>query len=235
MKHSLVMIPALGCDSELYEKIAAGLADLVTPRTIISGGSTIAAGVVEVLTQAPAEFIILGTSFGGRVALEVAIAGPGRVKGLWVIGAGSGPAADPAAGRERSARLRGGEFKAVIGEMATRVIYERGTHAAQARSSALRMMRRQGAELMARQSDAMAGRGDVALRLSEITCPTLMLWGERDQLSDPREGLRLAQALANARYVEILDCGHFPTLEAPAETLDAARHWLNASRLVPSY
>ena len=132
MKHSLVMIPALGCDSGLYEKIAAGLADLVTARTIISGGSTIAAGVVEVLTQAPAEFIILGTSFGGRVALEVAIAGPGRVKGLWVIGAGSGPAADPAAGRERSAQLRGGEFKAVIGEMATRVIYEGGTHAAQA-------------------------------------------------------------------------------------------------------
>ena len=88
---------------------------------------------------------------------------------------------------------------------------------------------------MARQSDAMAGRGDVALRLSEITCPALMLWGEKDQFSEPREGLRLAQTLVNARYVEIPDCGHFPTLEAPEETLDAARHWLNASRLVPAH
>ena len=30
----------------------------------------------------------MGTSFGGRVAREIALAAPGRVKGLWVIGAG---------------------------------------------------------------------------------------------------------------------------------------------------
>src|SRR5262245_37254369 len=112
MKHTLVMIPALGCDSELYSEVAAGLADLVEPKTIICGGGTIAASVVEVLNQAPREFVVLGTSFGGRVALELALGAPERVKGLWIIGAGPGPVADPVAGRERSARLRGGEFEA---------------------------------------------------------------------------------------------------------------------------
>src|SRR5205823_4452541 len=114
-KTCLVMIPALGCDSELYRAVAAGLADLVDPRTIICGGGTMATSVVEVLTQAPQKFVILGTSFGGRVALETALAASERVLGLWVVGAGPGPAADPAAGRRRSARLRGGEFDAVIG------------------------------------------------------------------------------------------------------------------------
>ena len=45
------------------------------------------AGCVEqVLAAAPEQFSILGTSFGGRVAMEVALAAPERVKGLVVIG-----------------------------------------------------------------------------------------------------------------------------------------------------
>jgi pimeloyl-ACP methyl ester carboxylesterase len=225
------MIPALGCDSELYREVAAGLADLIEPRTIICGGGTIAACVVEILGQAPVEFIILGTSFGGRVALETTLNAPERVKGLWVIGSGPGPAADPVAGRLRSARLRGGEFETVIAELANMAVHLPGPNGEAAREASLRMMRRQGAELMARQSDAMTLRIDVSARLGEIACPALMLWGEKDGFSSPRDGLALAASLPNARFVEIPDCGHFPTLEAPAETLDAARHWLHASRL----
>jgi len=231
LKRTLVMIPALGCDSELYREIAAALADLVEPTTVICGGRTIGASVVEVLNQVPPEFIVLGTSFGGRVALELSLAAPDRIKGLWVIGSGSGPAADPAAGRARSARLRGGEFEAVIGELANFAVHLPGPNGSAARDMALRMMRRQGAELMARQSDAMAARGDVTPRLGEIACPALCLWGNKDQFSPPRDGLALATSLPHARFVEVPDCGHFPTLEAPGETVDAARHWLHASRL----
>jgi pimeloyl-ACP methyl ester carboxylesterase len=36
----------------------------------------------------------------------------------------------------------------------------------------------------------------------------------------------MAGLIPNARYVEIADCGHLPTLEAPEEVIDAARHWL---------
>lgn len=231
MKRTLVMIPALGCDSELYREVAAALSDLVKPRTVICGGSTIGASVVEVLNQVPPEFIVLGTSFGGRVALELALAAPERVKGLWVIGSGSSPAADPAAGRLRSARLRGGEFEAAIRELATMAVHLPGPNGPAARDASLRMMRRQGAELMARQSDAMATRGDVTVRLGEIACPALMLWGSKDQFSASRDGLTLAASMPRARFVEIPDCGHFPTLEAPGETVDAARHWLHASGL----
>jgi pimeloyl-ACP methyl ester carboxylesterase len=233
MKHMLVMVPALGCDSELYAEVAAGLADLVNSWTIVCDGVTIEASVSEVLDQAQREFIILGTSFGGRVALEVVLAAPERVKGLWVIGAGSGAVADPAGGRRRSARLRGGESEAVMGEMADMAVHRHGPNGERAHEIALQMMHRQGAELMARQSDAMTTRRDITHRLGEITCPALMLWGSEDQFCSSRDGLALATALPTARFVEIPDCGHFPTLEAPSETLDAARHWLHASHLSP--
>jgi pimeloyl-ACP methyl ester carboxylesterase len=58
-----------------------------------------------------------------------------------------------------------------------------------------------------------------------------MLWGSEDQFSPPRDGLAMAAAIPNARFVEVRDCGHLPTLEAPGETLDAGRHWLHASHL----
>jgi pimeloyl-ACP methyl ester carboxylesterase len=227
-KPTLVMVPALGCDAELYAEVAAGLADIIVPQTIVCDGETIGACIEQLLAAAPSRFIVLGTSFGGRVALETALAAPRRVKGLWVIGAGPGRVADPAAGRERSRRIRGGEYEAVIAEMAEQAVYDLGPNGAAARDRALRMLRRIDPERMARQSDAMAARGDLTGRLGEIACPALMLWGNKDRFSSPREGLALAAALPNARYVEIRDCGHFPTLEAAAETLDAARHWLRA-------
>jgi pimeloyl-ACP methyl ester carboxylesterase len=73
--------------------------------------------VAQVLKQAPERFVILGTSFGGRVAMELTLAAPERVSGLVVIGARPGPVADARAGVRRSERLRGGEFEQVITEM----------------------------------------------------------------------------------------------------------------------
>ena len=84
---------------------------------------------------------------------------------------------------------------------------------------------------MARQSDALAHRGDLAPRLGEIACPALMLWGVEDQFAAWQDGLKMAAACQHARFVEIKDCGHFPTLEAPEETNDAIGHWLASNGL----
>ena len=89
--------------------------------------------VQQVLEQAPEKFIILGTSFGGRTALEVAFAAPDRVQGLVVIGAGAGVAADPSAGFRRAERSRGREFENVVTEMADRVSHMPGPNGAKTR------------------------------------------------------------------------------------------------------
>ncbi|WP_114952480.1 alpha/beta fold hydrolase [Sphingosinicella terrae] len=41
-------------------------------------------------------------------------------------------------------------------------------------------------------------REDLSLQLSTITAPTLLLWGDRDSISPPRVGERLAESLPNA-------------------------------------
>ena len=114
---NLVMIPAFGCDERLYEALAPHLPSNVLSSTLICDGDSFATCVEQVLARAPHQFVILGTSFGGRVALETALAAPERLKGLVVIGSGPGPVADQRAGLRRSERIRAGEAEQVAAEM----------------------------------------------------------------------------------------------------------------------
>lgn len=229
--NTLIMIPALGCDGGLYGAVAEALKDRAAARTVIADRDRLADCTGQVLAAVEGPFIAMGTSFGGRVAIELALAAPERVIGLVVIGASPGPAADPAAGLRRSERLRHGEFGQVVAEMAAMIAHLPGPNGAQAREAFIAMANRQGAELMARQSDALAHRADLWPRVAEIACPALMLWGREDQFSPAADGLRLAAAVARGRYVELAHCGHVPSLEYPDETAAAISHWLEDSRL----
>ena len=229
---NLVMIPALGCDRRLYAGIVPRLSEVAAPVSIVADKDGMAGCVQQVLERSPEKFIVLGTSFGGRTALEVAFAAPQRVQGLVVIGAGAGVAADPSLGFRRAERLRGAEFEHALTEMADMVSHLPGPNGPQARSTFIAMGRELGGALMARQSEALAKRLDLWARLNEITCPALMLWGREDKFSPAADGLKLATALPNARFAEISECGHFPSLEAPEETADILLHWLHDVKLI---
>jgi pimeloyl-ACP methyl ester carboxylesterase len=223
---TLVMIPALCCDEGLYEEVIPALSDLVSPRIIIPYEDTFARCAEKVLGEVEGVFIVMGTSFGGHVAREVALAAPERIKGLWIIGAGAGGIANPQAGRERSAKLRGGQAEEVYQQFYKIITHLPGERGPEAADRFLAMARRGDQQKIARQSDALAVRPDRWNDLSRIACPTLLLWGVHDQFSPAADALRMAGLIPHARYVEIADCGHLPTLEAPEEVIEAARHWL---------
>ncbi|MEU9116434.1 alpha/beta hydrolase [Streptomyces sp. NPDC048483] len=58
-------------------------------------------------------------------------------------------------------------------------------------------------------------------RLTEITVPTLVLWGERDEWLSPAIGERLSRAIPGARLEALPSAGHFPAEDAPVETARA--------------
>ena len=230
---NLVMIPAFGCDERLYAAIAPLLPSNVLASTIIADGDSFAGCVEQVLALAPETFVILGTSFGGRVALETTLAAPGRVRGLVVIGSSAGAVADPRAGIRRSERLRAGEAEQVAAEMGEMIAHLDGPNGPAARDAFVEMCTSVGAGVMTRQSDALAKRVDLYPRLKDIACPALMLWGVHDKFSPVAEGLKMSSALRRGRYVELAECGHFPTLEYPDETAAAIDHWMEDAGLAP--
>ena len=64
------------------------------------------------------------------------------------------------------------------------------------------------------------GRLKTASRLSEIRCPVLILWGERDRLMPRVQGERWADAIEGAELEEIADTGHHPQFDRPQEIAD---------------
>lgn len=229
---TLIQIPALGCNDQLYAKIDPLLPSALLRQVIIPVANRMSGCVAQVLSQAPDQFILLGTSFGGRVAMEVGLAAPERMKGLIIIGAGPGPVADQPSGLARSARIRGGEFETVLQEMGDIISHLPGPNGVSTMIAFRDMSRAMGPENMATQSDALAYREDLWSRMAEIECPVLCLWGDHDQYTAADVGRKIASTVKNGSYVELAECGHFPTLEYPQETANAISNWLSNSNFI---
>ena len=61
----------------------------------------------------------------------------------------------------------------------------------------------------------------LAGRLSGLQVPTLVLWGDSDQIVDPDYGRAYAAAIPTARFQLLKDTGHLPQMETPDQVLDA--------------
>ncbi len=58
-------------------------------------------------------------------------------------------------------------------------------------------------------------------RLSGVTVPTLVLWGESDRIVEPPYGHAYAAAIDGARFEVLPATGHMPQMETPDLVLDA--------------
>ncbi|HIK17765.1 MAG TPA: alpha/beta hydrolase [Leptolyngbyaceae cyanobacterium M33_DOE_097] len=57
-------------------------------------------------------------------------------------------------------------------------------------------------------------------KISQITCPTLILWGENDQILGTKDAQRFAAKIAASQLVWVPECGHIPHLEKPQFTAE---------------
>ncbi|WP_369253488.1 alpha/beta fold hydrolase [Geodermatophilus amargosae] len=65
------------------------------------------------------------------------------------------------------------------------------------------------------------GRANAWRLASSLRMPTLVVWGDRDRLVDPRLAPRLAAVVPRARLLVLETVGHVAMLEAPEETARA--------------
>nr|WP_269810522.1 alpha/beta fold hydrolase [Kineosporia rhizophila] len=61
----------------------------------------------------------------------------------------------------------------------------------------------------------------LAGRLARVTAPTLVLWGEADQIANPNYGRVFAAAIPGARFALITEAGHLPQIERPRELIES--------------
>ena len=222
----VVFIPALLCDEGLYADVIARLGDAVAPQVLISPKPSLADSAADILARAPAKFALVGTSYGGNLALEVALTAPERVAALWLMGCD--PAGPTPGGPDLPAGLRASPDNVI--EMLAGLVVHEDAHAARAEFKA--MASRIGGEAGAAQATALSTRKEATSRLARLTMPVLALWGEADPLVPPPIGEALAKAAPHGQFQTLANCGHLPTLEKPAEAAALFTSFLRENGLI---
>ena len=195
-----------------YRDVITALGDAIEPHVLLSPKPRLEDSVADILARAPARFALVGTSYGGNVAMEVALAAPERVTALWLMGC------NPAAPQVGGPDLAGGMAATpdAVFDMLARLVVHKDAVAQAAVFKA--MAQRVGGPAGAAQARALAVRQEAASRLDALVMPALVLWGQQDALVPVTVGESLATALPHARFEVLPGCGHLPTLEKPAES-----------------
>ncbi len=185
--------------------------------------------VVDVLdSTGAAAAVVVGLSMGGMIAQEVAMRHPARVSRLVLLGtrppspAAIMPAQD-VLDRVMSVPEPRETFREFVlrswSSIAAPGFLERdraGAHELVDRI-AERVTPRAGVLSQARAMAAWHG----AHRLKWVTVPTVVVHGRDDPLVPVGNGMRIAQSIRGARYVELPDVGHLLPFEAPGAVVEA--------------
>jgi len=81
---------------------------------------------------------------------------------------------------------------------------------------------------------ASATRVPVSKRLSEISCPVLVVTGDTDRIVPAWNAERVAHAIPGARFEVIKSCGHLPQEERPEEFLSVVGRFLQTVFRTPN-
>jgi non-heme chloroperoxidase len=156
---------------------------------------------------------LVGHSFGSFVARRVAISHPERVKGLVLIGTGFSPS--NAVTRDVQTSLRGLSDPISLEfarEFQSSTIYHPLPESFfdQLLAESLKLPARLWREVF----DALLVSDDEK-RLSEISAPTLLIWGEHDALFPRDDQDRVVRSIKGARLIVYAETGHCPNWERP--------------------
>ena len=227
---NLVLLPGLLNDASLFEQQADALAD-VAGITIadLTGADTIAQLATDTLAAAPeGQFVLVGLSMGGYVALEIMRQAPERVRALVLMSTSAQPETrDATAAREKLIKLADTDFQAVIETLLTRMAHP--DHARKPEVSGMFQSSANGLgkAVFVRQERAIIGRIDSRPVLARIKCPTLVICGREDVITPPAVHEELVAAIPGAKLEIIENCGHLSPLEQPMQVTEILRNWLH--------
>ena len=211
----LVLLPAMGCDGQLWARQVIDLADIVHPELgDLTVDDTLADMARRVLAHAPPRFAVAGVSLGGYVAMEMIRQAPDRIARLALFGTRHTLSARPRTVAEQGLLATAPHADPMLTPIVSGPVQA--------------MAERVGAEVFERQQRALLARPDLAPAIAAIHVPTLVAVGDRDRICLPEDARALADRIPGARFHMLRSCGHLAPMERPGETTALLRDWLRA-------
>jgi len=151
---------------------------------------------------------VVGNSIGGWIAAEMAVLGSPRVSSYVLV---------DAVGIEVPGHPVADFFSLTPAELAARSYHDPATYGidpAKLPPEARAAMLGNRAAIQVYAGQAMTDPG-LAGRLSGVTTPALVVWGEADRIGDPDFGRAFAAAIPGAEFTLLPETGHMPQIETP--------------------
>ncbi len=209
----LVLLPAMGCDGQLWARQVVDLSDITHPMLgDLTVDDTLEAMATRVLAHAPPRFTVAGVSLGGYVALEIIRQAPDRVQRVALFGTRASMQTRP-----RTVAEQGLLATAPHADPTLTPIISGPVQA---------MAERVGAAVFERQQRAILARPDISSAIAAVRVPTLVAVGERDRICLPADARELSDHIPGSQFHEIRNCGHLAPLERPGQVTQLLRDWL---------
>jgi pimeloyl-ACP methyl ester carboxylesterase len=201
--------------------------DVVAPD-LYGRGPTIDEWAASLLGELDDEFVAVGNSIGGYLALALARVAPERVRALVLVGARA-DADTPERREARDAMIQLVEREgpeAVWREMRPQLF---SAHApADVVERAHRIALDQGSQHLAQAIGVMRDRPDSSDVVRGFEGPLLVAVGEHDRFFPPEQAQALADSAPDGRFEVFRDVGHLPGLEGPDRFNAALREFLRS-------
>lgn len=173
------------------------------------------------------DVVLVGASFGGWIAAEMAIKSCAAISGIVLI--------DPLGIKvgDRSTRDIADLYGLPDVELLSRAYVDASTFQSDVKQVDDAELARR---MRARESLARYGWSPfmhdpkLAGRLHRVFAPTLFVWGARDGIVSPDYGRAYASRVPGAKFVEIAGAAHFPQIEQPGATIEAITAFAGAAR-----
>lgn len=180
--------------------------------------------------------VLVGNSFGGRLAWEMAVAHPARVEKLVLVDAGGYPTPSvsmPIGFRIAQIPVLNKVMEVTLPrsmvESSVRNVYgspDKVTPALVDRYYDLTLRAGNRAALAERFRQAPSGDGFKAI--ATLKLPTLILWGSRDRLIPPENAEHFHRDIPGSQLVILPGLGHVPHEEDPDATVAAVRRFIGS-------
>lgn len=153
--------------------------------------------------------IVVGNSFGGHVALRLAIESPDLVRALVLAGASG------LIEKSMVAKVEIRPSREWLSEKIGELFYDRSKMRASDLDRAFEeLSSRPRARAMVMLSRS-ARRNHLGDKIGQISCPTLLIWGRQDIVTPPEAADLFLKGIRDSRIDWYEPCGHAPMIECP--------------------
>ena len=189
------------------ELVEIPLLDLPGDDCSICGATALIIRLLDSVIGVPA--VLLGNSFGGHVALRVALERPDLVSGLVLAGA-SGISENNGI-HDFTTRPTRAWIRTRLAELFHDPVHIRDDEIERLHDA---VNHRPNTRALLRLSRSVR-QDHLGARLGGVRAPSLLLWGRQDRITPPEVARQFAAGLPGSRIAWIDDCGHAPMIEQP--------------------